>query len=211
MNQTTFTPEDFQVFQVEGLDERMQAIRSQIQPKFRALGALFTKELAVLLGEELPVHIAQHLRRTKNPPLDTWSAIGGNARGYKRFPHFQLGLYEDHIFIWLAFIDQPQFEVEMANALIKARDMFEQVPADYVVSLDHHQKKVTPIKELDLKKGLERWRDVKKAEFLIGRQILATDALLKNPEATQAYILETFVTLVPFYQLAFQAYPNEIN
>lgn len=84
MNNNTFTKEDFDVFKIEGLEQRMTAIRNQLQPKFRALGQDFAKEIAVELNQEiLPVHIAQHLRRTKNAPKDTWLAIGGDKRGYK--------------------------------------------------------------------------------------------------------------------------------
>ena len=41
MNEVTFTQEDFDVFKLEGLDTRMTAIRSQIQPKFKALATEF--------------------------------------------------------------------------------------------------------------------------------------------------------------------------
>ena len=105
MDNVTFTKDDFAVFTIEGLEPRMSAIRKQIQPKFHLLGQGLAKELAAELNKEsLPVHIAQHIRRTKNAPKDTWMAIGGNKRGYKKYPHFQLGLYGTHIFISVGFM-----------------------------------------------------------------------------------------------------------
>ncbi len=210
MNEVTFTQEDFDVFKLEGLDTRMTAIRSQIQPKFKALATEFAQELASDLQEEEPlhVHIAQHIRRTKNAPNDTWCAIGGDKRGYKKYPHFQLGIYADHLFIWLAMIDNPQAEKEIATSLLTQLDFFANLPKGYVVSLDHHFPKTTPVSEIDLKKGLERFRDVKKGEFLIGREIWSDDTLLEDPAATQTFILETYRTLLPIYQTAMEAQKN---
>ncbi|ALV20811.1 MULTISPECIES: DUF1054 family protein [Carnobacterium] len=208
MNSVTFTQEDFAIFAIEGLEPRMKAIRKTIQPKFKELGKVFSKELAELLNEEeLPVHIAQHIRRTKNPPKDTWCAIGGDTRGYKKYPHFQLGLYQTHLFIWLAFIDNPQHEKEMAQDFLKNSISLEKLPADYVVSFDHTKEQVMPIKEAELEKGLMRWRDIKKGEFLVGRQLSANDPMLVNPQKTQDFIFKTYAELLPLYQQAFRAYP----
>lgn len=211
MSETTFTQDDFDVFKIDGLDNRMAAIRQQIQPKFRELAEMFAKELALRLKTEEPlhVHIAQHIRRTKNAPADTWCAIGGDKRGYKKYPHFQLGIYEDHLFIWLAFIDNPQFENEMAQALLNQSTLFEAIPEDYVVSLDHHFAKVTPLNEMDLAKGLIRWRDVKKGEFLIGREVWRDSPILEDPKALQEFIFSTYITLLPIYQAAMAVRENE--
>lgn len=207
MNNNTFTKEDFDVFKIEGLEQRMTAIRNQLQPKFRALGQDFAKEIAIELNQEiLPVHIAQHLRRTKNAPKDTWLAIGGDKRGYKKYPHFQLGLYETHLFIWLAFIDNPLHEEKMALQIIEDPSLLFKIPDDYVVSWDHTKETVIPLTEADLLNGLIRWQTVKKGEFLIGRQLLAEDPILKDPKAMQEYILNTFIQLVPLYKQAYSVY-----
>ena len=210
MNNNTFTKEDFDVFKIEGLEQRMTAIRNQLQPKFRALGQDFAKEIAVELNQEsLPVHIAQHLRRTKNAPKDTWLAIGGDKRGYKKYPHFQLGLYETHLFIWLAFIDNPLHEEKMALQIIEDPSLLFKIPDDYVVSWDHTKETVIPLTEANLLNGLIRWQTVKKGEFLIGRQLLAEDPILKDPKAMQEYILNTFIELVPLYKQAYSVYDSQ--
>lgn len=205
----TFTQEDFNVFSIEGLKPRMDEIRKTIQPKFKEIGTVVSDDLSSLLGtKSLPVHIAQHLRRTKNPPQDTWCAVGGDKRGYKKYPHFQLGLYQSHLFIWLAFIDNPQFEKEMAQSFIDNNKVIQKLPSDFVVSYDHTKEDVLPINDSGLIKGLIRWRDSKKGEFLVGRQLVATDPILKNPKVFHRFLLETYHALIPVYLQAFQAYPD---
>ncbi len=67
-----FTKKDFDTFQIPGLEERMEAIRERIQPKFHAIGQVLTNDLSVRTGNEMFLHIAKHARRTVNPPKDTW-------------------------------------------------------------------------------------------------------------------------------------------
>ena len=60
-----FNDESFKVFDVEGLDERMVAIRATIQPIFAEIMAEVSTRLTALVGHETFVHIAQHRRRTR--------------------------------------------------------------------------------------------------------------------------------------------------
>src|SRR5690606_37748757 len=84
-----FTQADFDVFQLQGLEERMAAIQQLIQPNLRSIGEHLTGAIAVRTGNEMHLHIARHARRKVNPPKDTWLAICSNKRGYKAHPHFQ--------------------------------------------------------------------------------------------------------------------------
>src|SRR5690625_163422 len=92
-----FNQDDFSVFKIDGLEKRMEAIQKQIQPKFKELGTELVEDLSTYLGNEVFLHIAKHARRTVNPPQDTWLAIADNKRGYKKHPHFQVGLFDDQI------------------------------------------------------------------------------------------------------------------
>src|SRR5690625_638508 len=85
-----FSQKDFDTFLIDGLDERMKAIQTRIQPKFQEIGSYLTDYLSVQLGNEVFLHIAKHARRTVNPPQDTWLAIADNKRGYKKHPHLQV-------------------------------------------------------------------------------------------------------------------------
>lgn len=199
-----FRKKEFDVFKVAGLEERMAAIRELIQPVFQELDEYLVKELAPVLGEELIIHIAQHRRRTANAPDFTWSAMGGDKRGYKKYPHFTLGINDNYLVMWLSFIDNPQNEVLMAQALIDDPKVFDGFSEDFMINQDHTVNQYQPLKETDLEAVLSRWRDVKKGEFQIGRVIIKGDPLLKSPKKAREFMLATYQQLVPIYQLTCQ-------
>lgn len=200
-----FTEKSFAVFDVEGLDGRMAAIRKEIQPTFQQLDEVFQQVLEPLLGEELFIHIAQHRRRTTYPPENTWSALSRQKRGYKMEPHFQLGIWPDYVFMWLSCIDQPKNEQAIAQALLDNQQVIAGLSPDFVLSGDHTQPKVEKLSPENTERLLKRFRDVKKGEFQIGRIIKKEDPIWKDPEAAQAFMVETYEQLVPIYQLAIEA------
>ncbi|MRH41896.1 DUF1054 family protein [Aquibacillus halophilus] len=204
MNFTGFDKKDFDTFEIEGLEERMEAIQSRIQPKFQVIGSEVTDYLSSKLGNEMFLHIARHARRSVNPPNDTWLAVAENKRGYKKHPHFQVGVFDDHVFIWLALIYELPNKVEIAKQFMKEYKNIKQLPSDFVVSLDHTKKDAFPIADLT-EANLERFRDVKKAEFLIGRHVDATSSLLKNGDEFISFTKETVDQLIPFYKTALSA------
>ncbi|MCM3214879.1 DUF1054 domain-containing protein [Niallia taxi] len=198
-----FNQNDFETFTIDGLEERMEAIQTRIQPKFKEIGQELTDSLSAKIGSEMFLHIAKHARRTVNPPKDTWLAIAGNKRGYKQHPHFQLGLFDDHVFIWLAYIYELPHKSSIANTFLENIDQFSTaIPKDFVVSMDHMKKESSPITEIDLEKTLIRFRDVKKAEFLVGKQIAANDPILKDGQRFAELVESTYDTLLPFYKLS---------
>lgn len=206
MSFTGFTQHDFDTFAIEGLDGRMEAIRERIQPKFKALGEALAADLSVQAGQEMYLHIAKHLRRKINPPVDTWMAICPYKRGYKQVPHFQVGLFDDRVFIWLALIyelpNKGNIATTYMNHLTQIRD---EIPADFLISFDHMKKDTTPVSGLDTKgwnDALVRFRDVKKAELLIGRNLSFDDPVLANPAELETLIEQTFHKLLPLYKLA---------
>ncbi|WP_424765917.1 YktB family protein [Paenibacillus sp. sgz302251] len=201
-----FTQADFNVFLLQGLEERMSAIQNQIQPKFRALGEQLSVDLSVHAGNEMHLHVARHARRKVNPPKDTWLAICSNKRGYKAHPHFQLGLFDDHLFLWLALIYEVPNKSGIAAAFLnQIDDVIAAVPGDYVLSLDHMKKDSTVVGEMSRKDwtdALVRFRDVQKAELLIGRHVQAGDALLRDGDALLEFASSTYETLMPLYRMA---------
>lgn len=195
---------DFTTFDIDGLAERMEAIQTRIQPKFRKIGEILTDDVSAMAGSEMHLHIAKHARRTVNPPNDTWMAIAGNKRGYKKHPHFQVGLWDDHLFIWLAFIYELPDKTNIAKKFLNHQEEITALPGDFVVSLDHMQKQATSLQEIDLDAALTRFHDVKKAEFLIGRHIDKRDPILKDGEKLLELIRKTYEKLMPIYRLAYQ-------
>ena len=202
---TGFTQKDFNTFTIDGLDARMEAIQERIQPKFREIGTQLTEELSGKLGMEMFLHIAKHARRTVNPPKDTWLAIASNKRGYKQHPHFQVGLFDDHVFIWLAYIYELPKKKEIAEGFLANYEILQStLPQDYVLSMDHMKKDAVKIGETNLEAALTRFRDVKKAEFLVGQKIAAGDSILSNGEELLALIEKTYDTLLPIYKLSLE-------
>ncbi|MFC4556970.1 YktB family protein [Virgibacillus kekensis] len=198
-----FTEDDFKTFEIEGLDQRMDAIRERIQPKFKAIGDALADDISELTGNEMHIHIAQHMRRTKNPPKDTWMAFCHNKRGYKKHPHFQIGLFDDHLFIWLAYIYELPEKQEIASRFLNHLDDIKaSVPDDYVVSLDHTKKEATKMKDVDLEQALTRFKNVKKAEFLVGRHIQPDSPLLKDGNAFLKEVKVTYSKLTPLYKVS---------
>ncbi|MBB6449438.1 uncharacterized protein YktB (UPF0637 family) [Geomicrobium halophilum] len=207
MNLPSFTRHDFDTFHIEGLEPRMEAIRERIQPKFKTIGDALADQLSDLTGEEMFLHIAKHARRKTNPPNDTWLALAHNHRGYKKHPHFQVGLFDDHLFIWLAYIYELPNKKEIAQVLLEKQEQLEQLPSHFALSLDHTQKnaqKLGEMKSEDLHKSLIRFRDVKKGEFLIGQQIGKNDPLLNDGNQLLSTIMQTFKKVHPFYEQTIQ-------
>ncbi len=85
-----FTPVDFEVFKVEGFNERMQQIYAHVRPKLVKLGDELAPQLARRLHMEFFPHVAKHARRTVNPPPETWAAFGPSPKGYKRYGYLAL-------------------------------------------------------------------------------------------------------------------------
>jgi uncharacterized protein YktB (UPF0637 family) len=136
-----------------------------------------------------------------NPPNDTWLAICDNKRGYKKHPHFPLGLFDDRLFIWLALIYELPNKSNIASSYLDHFDSIKKLPEDFVISLDHMKKDSIPLEDLE-EKHVERFRDVKKAEFLIGRNLDKEDERVKNGEVLLETVKSTYDELIPWYQLA---------
>ena len=80
-----------------------------------------------------------------------------------------------------------------------------EIPADFLLSFDHMKKDTTPVSQLDTagwNEALIRFRDVKKAELLIGRNLSFDDPVLANPAELERLIEQTFEKLLPLYKLA---------
>lgn len=135
MNDAFFTNEDFRVFTIDGLTARMDALKSTLRPKLEWLGKHCSPTLSTLTGDEMFYHVAKHARRTKNPPTDTWVAFSSNNRGYKMLPHFQIGLWESHLFITYALIYEARGKVEIGKKLEqRLSEIVQLIPSHFVWS-----------------------------------------------------------------------------
>lgn len=206
MTLQTFTSTDFEVFTVDGLEERMSAIKTNIHPKLEALGEQFAEYLSQQTDEKFFYHVAKHARRKVNPPNDTWVAFSTNKRGYKMLPHFQIGLWGTHAFIYFGLIYECPQKVETAHAFLEhLNDLKTNIPNDFVWSIDHTKPGVKLHKTLeteDLQKMIERLATVKKAELLVGIHISPEEFSAMTNEQFLAKIESTMQSLLPLYAIS---------
>ena len=197
-----FTQTDFDVFTIDGLENRMAELIKETRPKLEALGEHFSDYLTELTSDDTFAHVAKHARRTTNPPDDTWVAFSTNPRGYKMMPHFQIGLYKDYAFCMYGIIYESKDKKKLAENWLNQLDKFDKLPRSYQVSLDHMKPEKTPLSQLsesDLEKGLIRLRDVKKGEFLVGKVYKVNDKALQSDETFIKDLEKVFDNLLPFY------------
>ena len=201
-----FTDKDFNVFEIEGLEPRMDALIQTIRPKLNELGQRFSQELSILSGEEIFPHVAKHARRTINPPKDTWVAFAANKRGYKMIPHFQIGLWGTHLFIWYAVIYEAPAKAAIGKKFLQNVEFIQNhVPADFVWSVDHMQpgsQRHHDLSNKDLELMFTRLQTIKKAELLCGVQIPREQAVKMSGDELIEKITKTFEQLMPLYKLA---------
>lgn len=201
-----FDDKDFNVFTVDSLNARMDAIKTKVRPKLEELGETLAPVLSTYTGDEIFPHVAKHARRSVNPPDSTWVAFADNKRGYKKYPHFQIGLWETHLFIWFALINEAENKTAIAENLDKhVKDIKKMIPNDYVWSKDHAEPDVVPNPDADLENMLDRLKNVKKAELLCGRTLQRGTPVLKDGDKLMAEIENTFKTVLPLYRWAKEA------
>ncbi|QLK85739.1 YktB family protein [Staphylococcus sp. 17KM0847] len=202
MTQYTFHPQDFKVFEVEGLTERMAALDKHIRPQLHALGDYFAEYLETVTGETFYPHVAKHARRTVNPPKDTWVAIATNARGYKMLPHFQIGLFEDHLFVMYGMMHENSNKAQDVEVFEKRIETLCALPSDFQISLDHTKPDKSKLSHLsidDVQKGITRTKNVKKGEFFVARSLHPDAPELKSDKTFLTFLEETFDYLLKFY------------
>ncbi|UXR78972.1 MULTISPECIES: DUF1054 domain-containing protein [unclassified Staphylococcus] len=199
----TFKQDDFKVFEVEGLAERMAALDAHIRPQLRALGDYFSEYLESVTGETFYPHVAKHARRTVNPPKDTWVAIATNPRGYKMLPHFQIGLFEDHLFVMYGMMHENPNKTNDVQVFEKNWETLITLPPDFQISLDHtkpDKSKISHLSEADVEKGIQRAKNVKKGEFFVARSLTPDAPELADDDTFIAFLEETFDYLIKFYR-----------
>lgn len=202
MTKYTFKPKDFKAFNVEGLDARMEALNEYIRPQLHELGEYFSDFFTSQTGETFYPHVAKHARRSVNPPKDTWVAFATNKRGYKMLPHFQIGMFEDQLFVMFGIMHEAKDKATRAKVFERKFKAIQQLPDDYRVCLDHMKPDKPFIKDLtddDLKEAIQRAINVKKGEFFIARAITPQDKRLTSDKAFIAFLEETFDQFLPFY------------
>ncbi|MCU5745656.1 DUF1054 domain-containing protein [Staphylococcus sp. SQ8-PEA] len=199
----TFKPNDFKVFEVDGLDARMEALNEHIRPQLQELGEYFSQFLETETGEVFYPHVAKHARRSVNPPKDTWVAFATNKRGYKMQPHFQIGLFRDQLFVMYGVMHEAKDKEEQVKVFEEQLDYLTSLPEDYCLSLDHMKPEKKYIKDLsteDIQSAIDRVKNVKKGELFVARTLDPNDYRLKKDQAFLYFLEDTFKHLLRFFK-----------
>jgi len=203
-----FAASDFRVFDLQGFQPRMTAIRAQVRPKLEALGADLLPDIGRLTGGEAYAHVAKHARRTVNPPDDTWVAFGPDKRGYKKSCHFKVAISRRCVrFLFEAgpeYADKKKWVAawkknasRLAPALKKARGLawfkneHDEEPAAILADLSSEEIGC-------LADELTRTRD---GQFVFGRLVSESDAAKWGPDDYRKAAVATFEALAPLYRL----------
>ncbi|MDQ7937792.1 DUF1054 family protein [Lactiplantibacillus sp. WILCCON 0030] len=193
-----FTKADFDLFNDPTLAGRMTQIRTVIDPKFEAV----TPQILPVLqagGQTFYPHIAKHLRRFKNPPVDTWVAFSEDPRRYKALPHFELGLWPDRLFCYLDLLDESKVRVQASLTPAELQKLYRHLPADYLISHDHTVAEMRVATSANIDGVLNKFAQYKHSELVAGRAISLDSPLLADEAGQLAYIQATFTTLLPIY------------
>jgi uncharacterized protein YktB (UPF0637 family) len=203
-----FSPKDFDIFTISDFAGRMGKIRAQIQPKLLALGEALAPALARGVGGEVFAHVAKHMRRTVNPPDDTWVAFGPEKRGYKKAQHFKAAISRHCVrFLfevgpehagkarWVAAWHRQAGSLIPALRRVKGlgwyKDEHDEEPA-----ADLHEMTAEAVRGLG--QELTRRRD---GQLVLGRRLAAAEIGRLRPADVERAALSAFRELLFLYRL----------
>lgn len=193
-----FQNSDFDIFEDQTLQGRMEKIRTIIDPKFEQFAKIALPILSSD-GQEWYAHVAKHLRRTTYAPENTWVAFAPNKRGYKMMPHFELGIWADNVYLYLAVEEnmKPAQTTEIVQKLNEVNSLVEKLPTFYRLSQNHMLNETTSLAYFD--ESVKRFKTVKHSEILIGIEIRRGDDRFDSNELTESLLL-TLQKLLPIYE-----------
>ncbi|MCD2256470.1 DUF1054 family protein [Lactobacillus sp. CC-MHH1034] len=194
------TLDDFEIFQDPTLAGRLAKIKQTLDPKFEVIGSQFVDAFKLKTQRPFYLHIAKHLRRHKNPPPDTWLAISEGTRGYKMMPHFEIGLWPDKLFVWLALLSEVQQKAYYGQQLQKLQQSPNLFDSKLTLSKDHTQAEFLPLTPKNFTSVQQRFAKTKKGEFLIGHLIPKTDPMFQDKRQQEEFLKSELNRLLNIYE-----------
>jgi uncharacterized protein YktB (UPF0637 family) len=204
----SFTAGDFKVFDLQGFQPRMAAIRAQIRPKLEALGEALRPGMARVTGGETFAHVAKHARRTVNPPDDTWVAFGPDKRGYKKSCHFKVAVSRHAVrFLFEAgpeYAEKKKWAAAWKKSAPKLASALRKAKGLAWFGNEHDEEPAARLSDLStdeiarLGDELTRTRD---GQLVVGRSVPADEAARWGLAECQKAALATFEALAPLYRL----------
>jgi uncharacterized protein YktB (UPF0637 family) len=201
-----FEQQDFTLFSIGGLDQRMAELKRTLRPKFESFGQELSLPLQELTGETMFPHVAKHARRKTNPPDDSWVAFASNPRGYKMLPHFQICVWETHLLIqWGIIYEAKNKEVFAKNLLLHVDEVIRKVPSYFQWSKDHMKPGGTlhsDMKRKDFEDFARRLLHNKNGEVMVGLSVPKEEAVDMSAKEFYDLVLTTWNELTYLHNLA---------
>ena len=195
-----FAAEDFDVFALAGFEPRMAALRGHLRPRLVVLADELAPVLSHAAGIPLYPHVAAHLRRSVNPPPETWAAFGPDRRRYKAHAHLALGV--DAGGAWLrpvlkdeALTDRQALARILARARIAA---LAGLPADMRVQSEGAAARPVHARADDAELG--RLRRKTDAQWVVGRTLERTDPALASGPLVERAAVDALTALLPLWR-----------
>lgn len=213
MDFTGWKQEDFDVFHLDGFDERMAGIRERILPKLDAIGRDLVSLLLPETGLEWYYHVAKHMRRSVHPPADTWVALNRIKRGYKATVHFGVGISARGSNVCLvvkpecverrAFASAIDREIGVIRPLLAASGNLYIGDVPNAALEDLMPARVATIE--DWLKRAEWLRNRKQYEFEMGCRMSPERAIGAGGDGVVQASLESIREMLPLYQAAIKS------
>lgn len=195
----SFDKKDLAVFDLQEFQERMPAIRNRIRPKLEALGEELGPLLMRQFKAEFFAHTAKHMRRTVNPPDETWVAFGPQSRGYKAYVYGAFCIGKAGAQVRVVMKDESPLRAALGKNILKNQSFFEKHAKDWKGLSDYLKRDaqyrpqtITDIGEFIDYAG-NRLTTLKSALFDVG---FVVDPF--SPKLAQE-VLKSFEKLYPFY------------
>ncbi len=203
-----FTQTDFKVFDIEGFAPRMAAIKSRIRPKLDAAGRDLIPDITRIGGAPAFAHVAKHMRRTVNPPDDTWVAFAADKRGYKKHCHFKVAVSRGAVrFLFEAgpeHAGKKKWIAAWKRHAPKLVPVFRRAKGLAWFKNEHDETSSAILSDLSaeevarLADELTRSRN---GQLVLGRAVPAEEAARWKPADYARAARETFGLLAPLYRL----------
>lgn len=195
-----FSQDDLEVFSIPDFTKRMAGLKAKIRPKLEALGEELGPALMTAFKQEFFAHTAKHMRRTVNPPDETWVALGPESRGYKAYVYLAFCVGKAGAQARVVMKDESATRPMLGANLLANRGFFERHAADFKGLADYtkRDKDYRPAKIASLETFLaetgRRLQDLKSALFDVGVELKPLSSSLAQD------ILKAWDKLYPFYE-----------
>jgi uncharacterized protein YktB (UPF0637 family) len=203
-----FTDREFEIFALPSFEARMPALKAEITPRLKALGDQLAPALQERLASEIHPHVAQHLRRSVNPPVETWVAFSRSPRAYKPFVHFRVAINGEGVKV-VCYLeedaeDKPVFAEALRRNAGALAGYFRRHPE--VRAMDPRGQLSDPAApspgdEAALAGLADRLSRLKGQHASFSIPIERADPTVASPQQLAAIALDGILTLAPLYRL----------